>query len=98
MSRILITGISGFIGQALAEGLTADRHDVYGIYEHAESKAKNPSVPNANKHVVNLTNHEEVEAIIQRVSPEIVLHMASRSEVALSFRNYIEVTNVNYVA
>jgi nucleoside-diphosphate-sugar epimerase len=27
-----------------------------------------------------------------------VLHLASRSEVALSFRNYIEVTEVNYVA
>jgi UDP-glucose 4-epimerase len=32
------------------------------------------------------------------VQPEAVLHLASRSEVALSFRNYIPVTEVNYLA
>jgi hypothetical protein len=36
--------------------------------------------------------------MIANVQPEVVLHLASRSEVALSFRNYTEVTNVNYVA
>jgi nucleoside-diphosphate-sugar epimerase len=96
--RILITGISGFIGQYLAEGLAADGHEVHGLYEHPESRAKNQTVAEEHKHVVNLTNHEAVEALIADVRPEVVLHMASRSEVALSFRNYIEVTNVNYVA
>ena len=96
--RILITGISGFIGQYLAEGLTADGHDVYGVYEHRESTAKNPTVPDTNKYIINLTDHGQVEAMVKLINPEVVLHMASRSEVALSFRNYIEVTNVNYVA
>jgi nucleoside-diphosphate-sugar epimerase len=95
--RILITGISGFIGQYLAEGLTADGHEVHGLYEHAESKAKN-ALPEDNQHVVNLTDHEGIAMLIAYVQPEVVLHLASRSEVALSFRNYTEVTNVNYVA
>jgi nucleoside-diphosphate-sugar epimerase len=98
MARVLITGISGFIGQHLAEQFKVDGHEVHGVYEHPESCAKNPSVPDWHKHVVNLTDHEAVEAVVKRVQPEVVLHMASRSEVALSFRNYIEVSNVNYVA
>jgi len=96
--RILITGISGFIGQHLVEAFVADDHDVHGIYEHLTSRIKNPLLPAENQHVVNLTDHEGVEKVIAKVQPEVVLHMASRSEVALSFRNYIEVSNVNYVA
>jgi GDP-4-dehydro-6-deoxy-D-mannose reductase len=96
--RILITGISGFIGQHLADQLIADGHDIHGIYEHPESRAKNPAIPDSNQHVLTLTDHQAVEDTVQHVQPEIVLHMASRSEVALSFRNYIEVSNVNYVA
>jgi nucleoside-diphosphate-sugar epimerase len=96
--RILITGISGFIGQALAQTLTDDGHEVHGLYEHPESELKNPTVRKKHKHVVNLTDHPAVEDLVKRVQPEAVLHLASRSEVALSFRNYIEVTNVNYVA
>jgi GDP-4-dehydro-6-deoxy-D-mannose reductase len=96
--RILITGISGFIGQHLAEALTIDGHEVHGLYEHEESRVKNPTVEDANKHVLNLTDHVAVEAMVKDAQPEMVLHMASRSEVALSFRNYIEVSNVNYVA
>jgi GDP-4-dehydro-6-deoxy-D-mannose reductase len=96
--RILITGISGFIGQHLAEALTGDGHEIHGVYEHPESRAKNPTVAGEHKHVVNLADHETVERTIAKVQPEIVLHMASRSEVALSFRNYVEVSNVNYVA
>jgi UDP-glucose 4-epimerase len=94
--RILITGISGFIGQHLADQLLIDGHEVHGLYEHPESRAKNPAV--VHQHVVNLTDHEGVEKLIKEISPEAVLHLASRSEVALSFRNYIEVTEVNYVA
>jgi nucleoside-diphosphate-sugar epimerase len=94
--RILITGISGFIGQHLANQLLADGHEVHGLYEHEESRAKNPAV--THQHVVNLTDHQGIEDVIKHVRPEAVLHLASRSEVALSFRNYIEVTEVNYVA
>jgi len=96
--RIIITGISGFIGQHLAERLLADGHEVHGLYEHEESRAKNPAVRDAHKHVVNLIDHERIEDVIRLVQPEAVLHLASRSEVALSFHNYIEVTDVNYVA
>jgi UDP-glucose 4-epimerase len=96
--RILITGISGFIGQALAVRLVADGHEVHGLYEHAESKAKNPTVKWQRQHVASLTDYELITAHIQWIEPEAVLHLASRSEVAFSFDNYIPVTEVNYLA
>jgi nucleoside-diphosphate-sugar epimerase len=96
--RTLITGISGFIGQHLVEALTADGHEIHGLYEHPESRAKNPLIPEDRQHIVDLADHEKVEKIVEAVQPEVVLHMASRSEVALSFRNYIHVSNINYVA
>jgi UDP-glucose 4-epimerase len=94
--RILCTGISGFIGQHLADALLADGHEIHGLYEHEESRAKNPSVEM--QHVVSLTRHPSVAAFVEAIQPDIVLHLASRSEVALSFDNYVEVTNVNYLA
>jgi hypothetical protein len=65
--RILITGISGFIGQALASQLLTDGHEVHGLYEHDTSRAKNPGVQH--QHVVNLTDHEQVEEVIKTVHP-----------------------------
>jgi nucleoside-diphosphate-sugar epimerase len=94
--RILITGVSGFIGAYLAERLVADGHEVHGLYEHADSRVKNPTVQH--KHVASLTDHAAIEALIKHIDPEAVVHLASRSEVALSFRNYIPVTEVNYLS
>jgi nucleoside-diphosphate-sugar epimerase len=96
--RILITGISGFIGQHLVEALHSDGHEIHGLYEHPESRAKNPQIPESQQHVANLTDYEAIEKVIEGVQPEVVLHMASRSEVALSFRNYVHVSEVNYVS
>jgi nucleoside-diphosphate-sugar epimerase len=96
--RILITGISGFIGQHLVEALNADGHEVHGLYEHPESRAKNPQLTKSQQHVADLADYGAVERLVEKVRPEVVLHMASRSEVALSFRNYIHVSNVNYVS
>jgi nucleoside-diphosphate-sugar epimerase len=96
--RILISGISGFIGQHLVEALHADGHEVHGLYEHPESRVKNPQLKKSQQHVMNLTDYEGIESIVKHVQPEVVLHMASRSEVALSFRNYIPVSEVNYVS
>lgn len=94
--RILVTGVSGFIGSYLAERLVKDGHEVHGVYEHPANRTKNPTVQH--KHVVNLTDHPRIRYLVQIVQPEIVLHLASRSEVAFSFDNYIPVTEVNYLA
>jgi GDP-4-dehydro-6-deoxy-D-mannose reductase len=94
--RILITGVSGFIGQALSKRF-ADGHEVHGVYESPESKAKNPEIVKGHKHLADLTDHAAIEELIQFVQPHIVIHLAAKSEVAFSFDNYLQVSEVNYV-
>jgi nucleoside-diphosphate-sugar epimerase len=90
---VLITGISGFIGQALAKRF-AGTYEIHGVYESAASTVKNVG---DRKYVVNLTNHAAIEQVIREVQPHVVIHLAAKSEVALSFDNYVQVSEVNYV-
>ena len=96
MKRVLITGISGFIGQALAKRF-ADGFEVHGVYESPKSKAKNPEIALGHKYLADLTDHAAIEGLIQDLQPHVVIHLAAKSEVALSFDNYLQVSEVNYV-
>lgn len=91
MSRVLITGASGFIGQHLVERFNRDGHEVHGLYE------SRPHAPAAVVHLGNLKDHERIERIVTEVQPEFVVHLAAKTEVALSFDNYLDVSAVNYV-
>lgn len=46
---------------------------------------------------MNLENPHQIESVIADVRPEVVLHLAAKTEVALSFDNYYQVSNVNYL-
>lgn len=93
--RILITGVSGFIGQHLVREFTD--HELFGLYERPDSRAKNPQIPPHRQHVCDLRDAAQVEYVVDRVQPDIVLHLAARSEVANSFENYREVSDINYL-
>jgi UDP-glucose 4-epimerase len=93
--RILITGVSGFIGQALTKALSG--HELFGLYERPHTMAKNREIPDDRKYLCDLRDATQVEYVVDRVQPDIVLHLAARSEVANSFDNYREVTDINYV-
>ena len=94
---VLITGISGFLGQYLEPALVKAGYDVHGMYEHKTSFAKNKHIPTGNKHLANLTDFAAVEKLIKKLQPNFVLHLAAKTEVAFSFDNYKEVSDVNYV-
>lgn len=96
MTRLLITGVSGFIGQALVESLHG-QYEIHGLYERPESTAKNPQLPGERQYVADLRDQEAVEDVVRRVQPDLVIHLAARSEVANSFANYREVSDINYV-
>jgi UDP-glucose 4-epimerase len=93
--KILITGVSGFIGQALTKSLAG--HDLFGLYERPASMAKNPEISQDRKYLCDLRDAAQVEYVVDRVQPDVVLHLAARSEVANSFANYREVSEINYV-
>ena len=57
--RILITGVSGFIGQHLVAALP--EHEIHGLYERPDSRAKNPEIPDVRKHLCDLRDSTQVE-------------------------------------
>lgn len=93
--KVLLTGASGFIGQYLSKELIKRGYEVHGMYEHKKSYKKNPEIKH--KHLVNLIDFANVEALIGRLQPDFVIHLAALTEVALSFDNYLEVSRVNYL-
>lgn len=96
MKRVFISGISGFLGQALEKRLVSEgNYEIYGVYENHHNFEKN--LPSTHKHVCNLLDFQKMEKLISKIQPHIVIHLAAKTEVEYSFYQYIKVSEVNYV-
>ena len=92
--NILITGVSGFIGQHLVAALANLGHNIFGAQE--------PGKPmKFSKHyttlAMDLRHRESVEDAVKFANPDIVIHLAAKTEVAFSFEDYEDYTRVNYL-
>lgn len=91
MSRkILITGFSGFVSQYFIEYLYDNNidFDICGVDIVAPrfSLLKYKSSHNISFHILDMTDKEKVYSIISLEKPEYVLHLASYSSVAYSWK------------
>jgi len=94
--KLLITGASGFIGQALVDALHQD-YMIFGVYETFEKmQDKNPQIRRERKYMIDMRDAPLLEQVVGIIQPEYVIHLAARSEVANSFDNYLEVADINY--
>lgn len=92
--RILITGISGFIGQHLAEALKSS-HQIFGAQEPGKPMVLRPDLYTTI--AMDLRNADSIESAVKFTNPDIVIHLAARTEVAFSFDDYEDYSRVNYV-
>ena len=70
MQRVLITGINGFIGQALSQAIRANGYEVWGI----------GVTPDLDRHVIgaNLLNLQEVLKVANKLPPcSVLIHAAA---------------------
>lgn len=88
MTRILITGATGFIGSHLTRILLAEGHDVTPASYHAQARAPWPWSPEAERRRVSLDvrDRDAVFDLVARVRPEEVYHLAAQSLPALSWK------------
>jgi len=89
--RIFITGVNGFIGQALAKRLNKE-HLVFGLIMPNEK----PKISNITIKKSDLLNFNLIDQIIQKIKPEVIIHLAARTEVEKSFYEPVSFSTINY--
>ncbi len=90
MSRILVTGIEGFVGAHLARRLVAEGHAVFGLH-WAEPKEPLP----AELHRGDICDFEDTKSLLETTQPDAIVHLAGLSSVAASETHPLATYDVN---
>jgi len=98
--KIIITGITGFIGGELAHKLLEEGHEIYGFVQHvvgrtfeslADIKDKINLIP------CDIRDYYSVKNAIAKVNPDVLFHLAALSPVRLSFDQPFDFQAVTYM-
>ena len=83
MSRVLITGIGGFVGPYVLAELAGHGFRVGGVDRVAAPELSG----RARLFEADLREETAVRNVVETFAPEAIVHLAAISDVALSFRN-----------
>ncbi|MDD5060065.1 MAG: GDP-mannose 4,6-dehydratase [Candidatus Omnitrophica bacterium] len=98
--RILITGITGFVGSHLAEYLLGlnKSHQIYGICRWRSPKDNLKSFYNKVTLLeADLTDLSSLSRVLEKIKPEIIFHLAAQSYVLTSFNSPIQTLWTNVI-
>jgi GDP-4-dehydro-6-deoxy-D-mannose reductase len=99
--RLLITGIAGFAGRHLASLLLARGHEVHGTAHHAGSLTRLADLVarehalEARLEVVDVTDAGAVAAVVARVQPDGIFHLAGVTFVPATIAEPLAALRVN---
>lgn len=98
VKKVLITGISGFVGSHLAEYLlTQEAYSIYGTYLSESSLVNIASLKEKlTLTQIDLQDEKKVFTLIEEIKPDIIFHLAALSSVGQSFEKPAE-TIINNV-
>ena len=97
--RILITGISGFIGEELAQKCLKEGYEVAGLIRQSfrYNDAINRLKGKVKLYEGSLNDYARLANIILDYMPDYVAHLGAITPVSYSFEHPWEVTNTNYI-
>jgi GDP-4-dehydro-6-deoxy-D-mannose reductase len=97
MKKILITGITGFAGQYLAESLIdSSSSELHGTYHSEDSLNRLGEIKNKiTSYQVDLTDRDQVEKLINQVQPDEVYNLASQTSPSQSIKDPAETLMTN---
>lgn len=93
MHRILLTGANGFVGRVLHKRLHGENHQVFGTVASLSSLMKDDQ----SYTVLDICDRVNVDAVIERIKPTHLVHLAAVSSVALSFKDPLLTWNTNVI-
>ncbi|MFO8085350.1 MAG: GDP-mannose 4,6-dehydratase, partial [Desulfobacterales bacterium] len=97
--RLLITGISGFIGEEIAQKAYNENYEVAGLIR--QSFRYNEAIDNLKGKVKlyegSLHDYARLVTIVRDFMPDYVAHLGAITPVSYSFDHPWEVTQTNYV-
>lgn len=92
--KILITGISGFIGSAVYQNFK-ENFEIYAIDNLSFGNRDLIIIPEENFYVEDIRNREEVLEIFQKVNPDYVIHLAAIHFIPYCNQHPFEAAQVN---
>ena len=96
---VLITGVTGFIGSALARQLVDQGHEVYGFVRHVSRSTLQTLEPIKDRIRFiegDLTDYHSVRAAVESSSPVTIFHLGAMTPVRYSFENPFPYARANF--
>ncbi len=75
MKKLLITGVSGFLGWHISQVALQQKWQIYGTYF-----SNFCSLPHVNSIKINLLNLDDLKNLFQQIKPDAVIHTAAQSQ------------------
>lgn len=99
MKRVLITGITGFVGSHLAEYLLTKDVEIYGV-KRWRSRTENIDhiIDKIRLLEADLRDAHSVEEIIKKSEPDYIFHLAAQSFVPMSWSAPSETLETNIIS
>ncbi len=94
--KVLITGITGFVGSHLTEYLLSKEYEVCGaVRRRSRTEYIDGIKDELNLIECDITDQNSVEPTLKEASPDIIFHLAAQSFVPTSWRAPLETFDVN---
>lgn len=97
MVKLLITGVTGFIGSHLFSRVADQDYDVYALERYVTGRYVLGQRKNVKTVFGDLKEYFSIKQIIHDVQPDIVIHLAAMSPVAYSYDHPHEVIETNLI-
>jgi nucleoside-diphosphate-sugar epimerase len=93
--RILVTGVTGFIGSNIVSKLTAKGYDVYALERYVTGRYELGKSRDVKTVFGDLRDAYQIKRVVREVRPAKVIHLAAISPVSYSYSHPQEVIEAN---